>query len=376
MPASRGPISSSEARLYSHRKRRAISVWGKVWAENRKTESPLPVLPTASECPMGFLCDPIPDRGVYCQRASCQDGKTVPELPDITVYIEALERRILHQRLERVRIVSPFLLRTARPPLPAVEGKSVQKLRRVGKRIAIGMEEDFWLVLHLMIAGRLHWREVGVKLAPKRALAALDFPHGSLLLTEAGAQRRASLHVIQGEAELRTLDPGGLEVLECGLRAFAARLNAANHTLKRALTDPHLFSGIGNAYSDEILHHARLSPIALTQRLREEEVERLFASTQSTLIDWTDRLRAEARGEFPEKVTAFREEMAVHGKYGKPCPRCGAKVQRIRYASNETNYCALCQTGGKLLADRALSRLLKQDWPRTLEDWEALRTDR
>jgi formamidopyrimidine-DNA glycosylase len=296
----------------------------------------------------------------------------VPELPDIVVYIEALERRILHQRLERIRIASPFLLRTVRPPLQAVEGKFIQKVRRLGKRLAMGVEGDLWLVLHLMIAGRFHWREAGVKLISKRGLAALDFPQGSLLLTEAGTQRRASLHVIQGEEELHALDPGGLEVLECDLRAFSARLTSSNHTLKRALTDPRVFSGIGNAYSDEILHHARLSPIAMTQRLREEEIERLFASTRSTLVDWTDRLRRETRGEFPENVTAFREGMAVHGKYGKPCPRCGAKVQRIRYASNETNYCAPCQTGGKLLADRALSRLLKQDWPRTLEELESL----
>ncbi len=314
--------------------------------------------------------------GIYCRGAPCQDGKVVPELPDIVVYIEALEQRILHQRLERVRIASPFLLRTARPPLQDVEGKTVQVVRRLGKRIAIGVEENLWLVLHLMIAGRLHWREVGVKLTPKRALAALDFPQGSLLLTEAGTQQRASLHVVQGEEELRMLNPGGLEVLECDLGAFSARLTSANHTLKRVLTDPRSFSGIGNAYSDEILHHAHLSPIAMTQRLNEEEIERLFASTRSVLVDWTDRLRAEARGRFPENVTAFREEMAVHGKYGKPCPRCGAKVQRIRYASNETNYCARCQTGGRLLADRALSRLLKQDWPRTLEEWEALRPAR
>jgi formamidopyrimidine-DNA glycosylase len=300
----------------------------------------------------------------------------VPELPDITVYLEALEPRILHQRLERARIVGPFLLRTAQPPLQAAEGKSVQQLRRVGKRIAIGLEEDLWLVLHLMIAGRLHWRVSGVKLSSKRSLAALDFPHGSLLLTEAGTQRRASLHVVQGEANLRALDPGGLEVLECDPGAFAAHLTRANHTLKRALTDPHLFSGIGNAYSDEILFHARLSPIAMTQRLSEDEIARLFDATRSTLAEWTDRLRAEAEGEFPENVTAFREAMAVHGKYGKPCPQCGTKVQRIRYASNETNYCPRCQTGGKLLADRALSRLLKQDWPRTIEDWEALRPGR
>ena len=296
----------------------------------------------------------------------------MPELPDIVVYIEALERRVLYQPLERVRVASPFLLRTAKPPLQAVEGKSVQKLRRIGKRIAFGVQEDLWLVLHLMIAGRLHWREAGVKLAPKRALAALDFPHGSLLLTEAGTQHRASLHVIQGEEALRALDPGGLEVLDADLGSFAARLTSANHTLKRALTDARLFSGIGNAYSDEILHRAQLSPVAMTERLTEEETARLYSAARATLEEWTDRLRAESQSAFPENVTTFRAEMAVHGKYGQPCPRCGAKIQRIRYANNETNYCANCQTGGKLLADRALSRLLKQDWPRTLEELESL----
>ena len=296
----------------------------------------------------------------------------MPELPDIVVYIEALESRILNQRLERVRVASPFLLRTATPPLQAVEGKSVRELRRVGKRIAIGMEDDLWLVLHLMIAGRLHWSKPGVRLTPKRALAAMDFAQGSLLLTEAGSQRRASLHIVQGEDGLRELDPGGLEVLTADFDSFAARLTSANHTLKRALTDPRLFSGIGNAYSDEILHRAQLSPVALTERLGRDEIERLHRYTRIVLIEWTDRLRAEAEGEFPENVTAFREEMAVHGKYGKPCPRCGTKVQRIRYASNETNYCPKCQTGGRLLADRALSRLMKQDWPRTLEELESL----
>jgi len=296
----------------------------------------------------------------------------VPELPDIVVYIEALESRILNQRLERVRVASPFLLRTATPPLQAAEGKWVRELRRVGKRIAIGMEDDLWLVLHLMIAGRLHWSKPGVKLTPKRALAAMDFAQGSLLLTEAGSQRRASLHIVQGADGLRELDPGGLEVLTADFDSFAARLTSANHTLKRALTDPRLFSGIGNAYSDEILHRAQLSPVALTERLGREEIERLHRYTRIVLIEWTDRLRAEAEGRFPENVTAFREEMAVHGKYGKPCPRCGTKVQRIRYASNETNYCPKCQTGGRLLADRALSRLMKQDWPRTLEELESL----
>jgi len=297
----------------------------------------------------------------------------MPELPDIVVYIEALERRIVPERLERVRITSPFLLRTAVPPLQSVEGKTVLALRRIGKRIAIGLEENHWLVLHLMIAGRLHWREPGVKLTSKQAIAAFDFTHGSLLLTEAGSQRRASLHVVQGAEALAALDPGGLEVLESDVEAFAARLTADNHTLKRALTDPRAFSGIGNAYSDEILHRAQLSPVALTQRLKKEEIERLYEAVCATLVEWTDRLRAEARGQFPEGVTAFREGMAVHGQFGQPCPRCGAKIQRIRYANNETNYCAVCQTAGKLLADRSLSRLLKQDWPRTLEEWKSLR---
>jgi len=269
-------------------------------------------------------------------------------------------------------VASPFLLRTATPPLQAVDGKSVRELRRIGKRIAIGFQDDLWLVLHLMIAGRLHWGKAGVKLTPKRALAAMDFESGSLLLTEAGSQRRASLHVVQGEDGLHELDPGGLEVLTAELDSFAGRLTSSNHTLKRALTDPRLFSGIGNAYSDEILHRAQLSPVALTQRLEGTEIERLHRCTKIVLIEWTDRLRAEAQGGFPENVTAFRDEMAVHGKYGKPCPRCGTKVQRIRYANNETNYCPKCQTGGKLLADRALSRLMKQDWPRTLEELESL----
>lgn len=297
----------------------------------------------------------------------------MPELPDITVYVEALEQKILGRRLERVRVVGPFLLRTARPPLATAEGKTVASLRRLGKRIVIGLENDLYLVLHLMIAGRLHWREPGVKLAPRRALAAFDFAEGSLLLTEAGSQRRASLHVMEGAEGLRFLDPGGLEVFDCSLDEFAARLTSAHHTLKRALTDPRLFSGIGNAYSDEILFEARLSPVALTQHLNGEEIQRLFTAVRVTLNEWTEKVRAEAAGGFPEKVTAFREGMAVHGKYGKPCPRCSAKIQRIRYASNETNYCARCQTGGKLLADRALSRLMKQDWPRTLEELEELR---
>lgn len=295
----------------------------------------------------------------------------MPELPDIVVYVEALESRVLGQKLERVRLASPFLLRTAATPIQAIEGKAVCSLRRLGKRIAIGLEDGTWLVLHLMIAGRLHWRERGAKLTPRKALAAFDFPNGSLILTEAGSRKRASLHIARGEEELRALDPGGLEVLESDLGSFAARLTSENHTLKRALTDPRLFSGIGNAYSDEILHRAALSPAALTQRLSGDEIECLYAATVQTLEEWTESLRRETRGGFPEKVTAFREGMAVHGKFGKPCPRCGAMVQRIRYADNETNYCARCQTGGKLLADRALSRLLKQDWPRTLEELEA-----
>ena len=313
--------------------------------------------------------------GMAKTRVLCQDEVIVPELPDIVVYIEALEPRILHRKLERVRVASPFLLRTAAPPVEEAEGKLVREVRRIGKRIAIGLEGDLWLVLHLMIAGRLHWSKPGVKLGARRALAALDFAEGSLLLTEAGSQRRAALHVVQGENGLRELDPGGLEVLTADFDLFAARLRSSNHTLKRALTDPRLFSGIGNAYSDEILHRARLSPVTLTQRLECPEVERLHLATRCVLTEWTDRLRAQTRCEFPEKVTAFREEMAVHGKYGMPCPQCGTRIQRIRYANNETNYCPKCQTGGKLLADRALSRLMKQDWPRTLEELESLDAD-
>jgi formamidopyrimidine-DNA glycosylase len=296
----------------------------------------------------------------------------VPELPDIVVYIEALEKRILGQKLERVRVASPFLLRTADPPLNRAEGKTVRKLRRVGKRISIGLEDDLWLVLHLMIAGRLHWRARGVKVSRPRGLAAFDFPNGSLLLTEAGSQKRASLHVVAGETGLQALDPGGLEVLDSDLEHFRAALVSGNHTLKRALTDPRTFSGIGNAYSDEILFEARLSPITLTQKLTPAEIERLFEAVRNTLARWVERLRIEAGAGFPENVTAFREEMAVHGRYKMPCVRCGAKIQRIRYAANETNYCAQCQTGGKLLADRALSRLMRGDWPRTLEELELL----
>ncbi len=298
----------------------------------------------------------------------------MPELPDIVVYIDALEQRILGQTLEGVRIVSPFLLRTVTPPVSSAEGKKVTRLRRLGKRICIGLEDGLWLVLHLMIAGRLHWRARRAKISPPRGLAAFDFPAGTLLWTEAGSQKRASLHVVAGEDGLRALDPGGIEVLGSDASRFAAVLLSANHTLKRALTDPRLFSGIGNAYSDEILFEARLSPLALTQKLAVPEIKRLFEAARSTLIRWTERLRAEAGDKFPENVTAFREGMAVHGRYKQPCPRCNSKIQRIRYASNETNYCPACQTGGKLLADRALSRLLREDWPRTLEELELLTT--
>ncbi len=297
----------------------------------------------------------------------------MPELPDIAAYITALEARILAQPLERVRLASVFLLRTADPPLSAVEGRPVRELRRIGKRIAIGLEGDLWLVLHLMIAGRLHWRPPQAKLAGRNALAAFDFPSGSLVLTEAGSKRRASLHVLRGEEALHAVDPGGVEIFSTDLDGFRAALTLENRTLKRALTDPRIISGVGNAYSDEILHAAQVSPIALTHKLTPEEWERLFAATRSTLALWMDRLRTEAEKTFPEKVTAFRPEMAVHGRFGQPCPRCGEKVQRIRYADNETNYCARCQTGGKVLADRSLSRLLGSDWPRTLEELEALK---
>lgn len=296
----------------------------------------------------------------------------MPELPDIVVYIEALEKRILGQTLEAVRLASPFLLRSVNPTLRDVEGKQVRELRRIGKRIAIGLDDELWMVLHLMIAGRLHWRARGVKVSRPRGLAAFDFPDGSLLLTEAGSKKRASLHVVSGEAGLEALNPGGLEILNTNLERFTERLISANHTLKRALSDPRLFSGIGNAYSDEILFEAQLSPVALTQRLNADQISRLFHAIQSTLLRWVEMLRTEAGDQFPEKVTAFREGMAVHGRYKEPCLRCGAKIQRIRYASNETNYCAHCQTGGKLLADRALSRLMHQDWPRTLEELELL----
>lgn len=296
----------------------------------------------------------------------------MPELPDITVYIEALDERIQGTTLERIRIASPFLLRTAVPPLSSVEGRKVKDLRRLGKRICIGVEGDLWLVLHLMIAGRLHWYEDRAKALKARALATFEFSSGTLTLTEAGTQKRASLHVVEGEAGLARLDPGGIEVFTATESEFASALQAKNHTLKRALTDPRILSGIGNAYSDEILHTAQLSPFTLTQKLTPDEIKRLFDAIKSSLTDWTERLRTEYRGRFPEKVTAFRPDMATHGKYGEPCPRCGNKIQRIRYGSNETNYCPKCQTGGKLLADRALSRLLKDDWPRTPEELENL----
>ncbi len=297
----------------------------------------------------------------------------MPELPDITAYIGALEMRILGQTLERVRLGSAFVLRTVDPPLAAAEGRTVHELRRVGKRIAIGVESDVWLVIHLMIAGRLHWRPAGAKLAGRNALLAFDFPDGTLLLTEAGSKRRASLHVVRGEGAMREIDPGGVEVFASDLDGFRAALSAENRTLKRALTDPRVVSGIGNAYSDEILHAARLSPLAQTHKLTSEQWERLFAATRDTLALWIERLRSQAAQGFPEKVTAFRPEMAVHGRFGQPCPRCGSPVQRIRYADNETNYCAVCQTGGKVLADRSLSRLLGADWPRTLDELEALK---
>jgi formamidopyrimidine-DNA glycosylase len=294
----------------------------------------------------------------------------MPELPDVTVYVEALASRIAGQRMERAVVRGPFLLRSVAPPLGDVEGRVVAEVRRVGKRIAIGLDGGLWLALHLMIAGRLHWRPTAPRGAPKNVLAWFEFENGALSLTEAGSQRRAALHVVAGEEGLRALDAGGIEVLGATPEQFRAALAAENHTLKRALTDPRLFSGIGNAYSDEILHRARLSPVALTQKLTAEQIETLRAAVGQVLEEWTDRLRREAAGKFPEKVTAFREGMAVHGKYGSPCPRCGAKVQRIRYAANETNYCPRCQTGGKLLADRGLSRLLREDWPRTPEELE------
>ena len=297
----------------------------------------------------------------------------MPELPDISAYIAALEPRMLGEPIEQIRLASPFLLRTVDPPIAAIEGKKVRELRRIGKRIAMGVEEDLWLVLHLMIAGRLHWRARNAKLGGRNYLAAFDFPNGSLVLTEAGARRRASLHVLRGEGSLRDVDPGGIDVFAASLSEFQSALTAENRTLKRALTDPRILSGIGNAYSDEILHAAQLSPITHTRKLTHEEWKRLFTATRTTLQRWIDQLQREAQANFPEKVTAFRKDMAVHGRFGQPCPRCGDPIQRIRYADNETNYCARCQTGGKVLADRSLSRLLGGDWPRTLDELEALK---
>ena len=297
----------------------------------------------------------------------------MPEFPDIVAYVRALEPRIVGEPLEQVRVASPFLLRTADPPLGSAEGKRVRELRRIGKRIAIGLEDDLWLVLHLMIAGRLHWRERGAKIGGRQNLSACDFPAGSLVVTEAGAKHRASLHVFRGEEALRAVDPGGADPLASSLEEFRTALTAENRTLKRALTDPRILSGIGNAYSDEVLHAAQLSPIALTHKLKDDDWQRLYEATRQTLTSWASRLQSEAETKFPEKVTAFRPEMAVHGRYGKPCSRCGEPIQRIRYADNETNYCPRCQTGGKLLADRSLSRLLRDDWPRTLDELEAMK---
>jgi len=297
----------------------------------------------------------------------------MPELPDIAAYIGALESRIVGQPLQKIRLASPFLLRTAQPPLSNAEGRVVERLRRIGKRIAFGMGTDLWLVLHLMIAGRLHWRAQDAKLAGRQSLAAFDFPHGSMVLTEAGSKHRASLHLVSGEEALRSFDAGGIDVFAADLESFRAVMTAENHTLKRALTDPRLLSGVGNAYSDEILHAAQLSPIMLTNKLAPSEWERLFAATRQTLQLWITRNGAETEKAFPEKVIAFRKDMAVHGRYGLPCPTCGDKILRIRYADKETNYCARCQTGGKVLADRSLSRLLGKDWPRTLDELEALK---
>ena len=294
----------------------------------------------------------------------------MPELPDIVIYIEQLQARVLHEPVQSIRSLNPFLLRSVTPPLEQAVGKKVVELRRLGKRIVLGLEGDLFLVVHLMIAGRLHWRPTPAVKTGRNCLAVFSFPSGNLLLTEAGSKKRASLHFVRGEAELQMLDRGGVEVLECDLPGFRAALRRENHTLKRALTDPHLFSGIGNAYSDEILHRAGLSPVALTQRLPDEAVVRLFGASRAILREWVERLRKETGNAFPEKVTAFRSEMAVHGRFQKPCPVCGTAVQRIAHAENEANYCPRCQTGGKLLADRALSRLLKTDWPRTLEEME------
>ncbi|HJZ67264.1 MAG TPA: DNA-formamidopyrimidine glycosylase family protein [Blastocatellia bacterium] len=296
----------------------------------------------------------------------------MPELPDIVAYIEALEPRVLNQPILDIRLSSPFLLRSVDPPLTEALGKKVTSLRRLGKRVVVGLEHDLFLVVHLMIAGRFHWKDKPQK-PNRQTLAIFTFPSGALTLTEAGSKRRASMYLVRGESALATHDPGGIEVLEVDLETFRARLTQENHTLKRALTDPHFFSGIGNAYSDEILHEAGLSPLKLTKRLDDSEVERLYEATQQTLRSWSEKLSREARESFPEKVTAFREEMSVHGRYGKPCPKCNSPIQRIVYAENEANYCPTCQTRGRLLADRALSRLLKEDWPRTLEELEERR---
>ena len=297
----------------------------------------------------------------------------MPELPDVSVYVEAIRTRVVGHQLVRTMVKSPFLLRSTAPPISATAGKTVREVRRLGKQIAIGVEGGLWLVLHLMIAGRLHWKTSAPKLGSRNILVAFEFDNGWMWLTEAGTQRRAALRVVESDEGLQSLSAGGIEPLDASLDQFASALRSSNHTLKRSLTDPHIFSGIGNAYSDEILHRAQLSPIAMSQKLTDDEVGRLYQGTRATLLEWTDRLRTESGGEFPEKVTAFRPEMAVHGRYRQPCPRCGAKVQRIRYASNETNYCAKCQTGGRLLADRALSRLMHEDWPRTLDELEALK---
>lgn len=300
----------------------------------------------------------------------------MPEFPDVTVYIEALSERVLNQPIQKIRIGSPFVVRSFDPPISAAEGKKVLALRRLGKRIVFELEDDFFLIIHLMIAGRFHWKPKGAKIARKYGQAAFDFPNGTLLLTEAGTKKRASINLVRGESALREHDPGGLEVFDGSLDQFREALKRENHTLKRTLTDPHVFSGIGNAYSDEILHRAKLSPIRLTQQMTDAEIERLYHAVRESLIEWVERLRKERGTGFPEKVTAFRPDMAVHGKYGKPCPVCGSPVQRIVHAENETNYCAKCQTGGKLLADRSLSRLLKDDWPRTLEELEEIRNSR
>jgi formamidopyrimidine-DNA glycosylase len=300
----------------------------------------------------------------------------VPELPDVTVYIEALQVRVLDATLVRVRLLHPFVLRSVEPALAEAHERRVVGFRRVGKRIAVALDGDLFLVIHLMIAGRLHWRAPGAKAPGKIGLAAFDFSTGTLVLTEAGTKRRASIQLVRGDAGLRELDPGGLEVLDADLPAFRAALAAENHTLKRALTDPYIFSGIGNAYSDEILHRARLSPVKQTRQLTDGETERLWRATRETLVDWIERLRREAGDEFPEGVTAFRKDMAVHGRYGQPCPQCGAPIQRIVYAENEANYCARCQTAGRLLADRSLSRLMRDNWPRTLEQLEERRRAR